>query len=155
MQEPFVTYLSLFETLHQQAIEVIDGLSAEALDWVPGPEMNSITVLVVHTAASQRYWIGDVAMQEPSGRTRSAEFVAEGLTDEELQQRLAAVLDYTRRVIGRLNVEDLSATRISPMQGSEHSVSYALLHALEHTAQHVGHIQLTRQLWEQHVERFS
>lgn len=125
------------------------GLPAEALDWSPGLEMNSITVLVAHTAASQRYWIGDVAMQEPSGRVRSDEFVTKGLTSEALQQQLAAAMEYTRQAIGRLATEDLRAMRLSPTGEHEHSVAYALLHSLEHTAQHVGHLQMTRQLWEQ------
>lgn len=149
MEEPFTSYLSWFETLHKEANEVIEGLPAEALDWSPGPEMNSITVLVVHMAASQRYWIGDVAMQEPSGRVRSDEFVTEGLTSEGLQQRLAAAMAYTRQAIGRLTLEDLGAMRPSPAGDEEYSVANALLHSLEHTAQHVGHLQMTRQLWEQ------
>jgi hypothetical protein len=149
MQEPFISYLALFEKLHQEAAAAIDGLPVEALDWTPGPEMNSITVLMVHTAASQRYWVGDVAMGEPSNRVRSTEFVSEGLTSHELKQRLADALEYTRQAIGRLTVEELDAPRSSPRQDSEYSVAYALLHALEHTALHVGHVQLTRQLWEQ------
>jgi hypothetical protein len=28
-------------------------------------------------------------------------------------------------------------------------VGWALLHALEHTAIHLGHIQITQQLWDQ------
>jgi len=28
-------------------------------------------------------------------------------------------------------------------------VAWALLHALDHTAQHLGHMQITRQLWDQ------
>jgi uncharacterized damage-inducible protein DinB len=148
MEEPFDAYLSLFETLHQGLMRAIDGLPTEALDWVPGAEMNSIAVLLVHTAGSQRYWVGDVVGAKPSGRERSAEFVVRGLTSDDLRQRLAAVLDHTRQVVGRLTTEDLGAMR-SSTDGREHSVSWALMHALEHTAQHLGHIQLTRQLWEQ------
>lgn len=33
--------------------------------------------------------------------------------------------------------------------GQKFSVSWSLLHVLDHTAIHLGHIQLTRQLWEQ------
>jgi hypothetical protein len=29
------------------------------------------------------------------------------------------------------------------------NIAWSLLHALEHTALHLGHMQLTRQLWEQ------
>ena len=34
--------------LHADIEKVMENLPVEALDWVPGPEMNSIAVLVVH-----------------------------------------------------------------------------------------------------------
>lgn len=30
-----------------------------------------------------------------------------------------------------------------------HTVAWRLAHALEHTALHLGHMEITRQLWEQ------
>ncbi|NIU62141.1 MAG: DUF664 domain-containing protein, partial [Gammaproteobacteria bacterium] len=33
--------------------------------------------------------------------------------------------------------------------GREFRVSWSLLHALDHVAQHTGHVQITRQLWDQ------
>jgi uncharacterized damage-inducible protein DinB len=149
MEEPFDAYLSLFEALHQRVVKAIDTLPAEALDWIPAAGMNSLAVLVVHMAGSQRFWVGDVAMNEPSGRERSAEFQVQGVTSGALQQRLRASLDYTRAALGRLTLEDLSDKRTAAMHDGEISVSWALLHALEHTALHVGHIQITRQLWDQ------
>jgi hypothetical protein len=73
----------------------------------------------------------------------------QGLLGDELQQRLNASLDYTRAAVGRLTRETLSDKRTSAMHNGEISVAWALLHALEHTALHVGHIQITRQLWDQ------
>ncbi len=39
--------------------------------------------------------------------------------------------------------------RTDPRDGREYTVAWALFHALEHTALHLGQMQLTRQLWEQ------
>ena len=47
---------SLFHEVHDDLAKAIDGLPPEALDWVPGAEMNSITVLVVHLCGAERYW---------------------------------------------------------------------------------------------------
>jgi hypothetical protein len=33
------------------------------------------------------------------------------------------------------------------------TVAWAVLHAVDHTALHLGHIQITRQLWEQRQSR--
>jgi hypothetical protein len=43
----------------------------------------------------------------------------------------------------------LETERTHPRHGNQVSVAWALLHALEHAATHVGHIQLTVQLWHQ------
>ena len=59
------------ETIHRNIEKAIDGLPAEALDWVPGPDMNSIAVLLAHTVGAERYWIGDLAGDDPSGRVRA------------------------------------------------------------------------------------
>ena len=48
-----------------------------------------------------------------------------------------------------LALPDLEATRVSPRDGRTFTVVWCLAHALEHTALHLGHIQVTRQLWDQ------
>ncbi len=145
----FTAYLDCLEKLHTGFEQALDGLPPEALDWVPGTEMNSITRLAVHTAGAERYWIGDVAGRDPSGRERSAEFRALGLDAAALRSRLAAALEHSRGVLERLSLADLAALRISPRDGQQFTVAWALAHALEHTALHLGHIQMTRQMWEQ------
>ena len=59
---------------------------------------------------------------------------------------------YAREAVGRIVLEDLQGVRPLPSQGGQArqvSGGWALLHALEHTGLHLGHAQLTRQLWEQ------
>ncbi|MRR32122.1 DinB family protein [bacterium] len=136
-----------FQELHSDIANAIDGLPPEALDWVPGPEMNSIAVLVVHLTGSERYWIGDVALGDPSGRVRDDEFKVRGLTVEQLRQRLSVADDYARAAFARFTLVDLETDRKSPRNDKIFTVGWSLLHALEHTGLHTGHIQLTRQLW--------
>jgi uncharacterized damage-inducible protein DinB len=148
--QPFLeAYLDRLQGLHADMLGALGGLPAVALDWVPGPGMNSITVLVVHTVGAERYWVGDVVGCDPSGRDRAAEFRAQGLDAATLKQRLDDTLAHTRGVLEGLTLQDLQAIRVSPRDGREYTVAWALAHALEHTAIHVGHIQIMRQLWEQ------
>jgi uncharacterized damage-inducible protein DinB len=149
MLRAFADYLERLQTLHTQMQRAIEGLSQDALDWSPGPDMNSIAVLAAHTASAQRYWIGDVAAQDASDRDRDAEFRTQGVDAASLLARLDAALAHSRSVLEKLTLSDLEATRISPRDGKEYSVAWALAHALQHTAIHVGHAQMTRQLWEQ------
>ncbi len=111
--------------------------------------MNSIGALVVHLTGAERYWIGDVAGRDPSGRDRAAEFRARGLDEAELKRRLDGSLAYARGLLEGLTLQDLDAARVSPRDGREFTVAWCLAHALEHTAIHLGHIQIIRQLWDQ------
>jgi hypothetical protein len=65
-----------------------------------------------------------------------------------LKKRLEDNLAYARKTLERFTLRDLEARRISPREGREVTVAWALLHALEHATLHLGHIQITRQLWE-------
>ena len=149
MHVTFVNYVERLQRLHADVERAMAGLSQEALDWVPGPEMNSIAVLVVHLTGAERYWIGDVAGREPSGRDRAAEFRAHGLDEAALRRRLDEALAYCRSIVEKLTLQDLETIRVSPRDGQQFTVAWSLLHTLEHTAIHLGHIQIVRQLWDQ------
>jgi uncharacterized damage-inducible protein DinB len=138
-----------FHELHTDLAKAIDSLPAEALDWVAGPEVNSINVLIVHLTGAERYWIGAVALGEPTDRVREQEFAAKGLGTDELKRLLTEEDDYAHAALGRFSLADLEAVRKSPRNEKTFTVGWCLTHALEHTALHLGHIQLTRQMWEQ------
>jgi uncharacterized damage-inducible protein DinB len=148
-------YMERLETAHAGIHQVIEGLPVQALDWVPGPGMNALGVLAAHVVGAERYWIGDMAGQDPSGRDRDAEFRTRGLDGAALRMRLTEVLAHSRLVLEGLTLADLETKRISSRDGREYSVAWCLAHALEHTALHLGHMQLTRQLWEQHASTSS
>jgi uncharacterized damage-inducible protein DinB len=144
-------YDDLFDRLrevHADIGKAVDGCAPEALDWVPGSEMNSMAVLIAHLTGAERYWIG-VAINEPPERDRDAEFLAAGLSVEQLKARINSADEYARESLKRLSLSDLEAMRVSPRNAKSFSVGWCLIHALEHSALHNGHIQLTRQLWEQ------
>ena len=142
-------YLERLQSLHADIERTIEGLSTKALDWTPGPDMNSLAMLAVHVAGAERYWIGHVVGRDSSDRDRSAEFRARGLDAALLKACLAATLAHSQGVLEGLTLPDLEASRVSPRNGREFTAAWCLAHALEHTALHLGHMQITRQLWEQ------
>ena len=144
----FEEYLSRLHELLTDIEKSLEGLPQEAIDWQPQSGMNSLSVLVVHLTGSARYWIGDVGMGDPSNRNREAEFRVKGLQVEALSLRLRELEAYARAALEKLHLADLEMNRILPGERRQYTVAYALLHALEHTALHTGHIQLTRQLWQ-------
>jgi uncharacterized damage-inducible protein DinB len=151
MQEFFIAYYERLQTLHSEIAGAISDLPLAALDWQPGPAMNSLSVLVAHTAGAERYWIGDVVGRDPSGRVRSEEFETEGRSGPELQKLLNSTLAHSYDVIQTLSLEDLEEARHSSRDDMSYSVAWALAHALEHTAIHLGHIQIGRELWHMHT----
>jgi uncharacterized damage-inducible protein DinB len=149
LEQLFTDILERFETIYNAIEKAVADLPAEALDWKPGREMNSIGVILAHTAGAWRYWVGDVAGDSPSGRVRAQEFETHGVDTAEMLARLRAALDTSKEVLTSLEPSRLGEMRTAGMFNEERTVGWALLHALEHTALHAGHIQITRQLWDQ------
>jgi uncharacterized damage-inducible protein DinB len=147
MQQFFVDYFERLERLHEDAKKTLIGLKAGQLTHAPGKDMNSLSVLAVHTAAAERFWIGDVALSDPSYRNRESEFQVTKLDMAELAEKLDHSLVYIRRGLESLTLEELGQTRTTP-DGQKVTVGWCLEHVLAHTATHVGHMQLTRQFLE-------
>jgi len=135
-----------FHELHHEIEQTLDALPPDVLDWKPAPEMNSIGVLITHLTGAERFLIGDVVMGEPSNRDREAEFQAAGLAKQDLLDRLTTVDAYIKGAFEKMSLVDLEMSRTHPRNGKQVSVSWAILHALEHTGIHLGHIELTVQL---------
>jgi uncharacterized damage-inducible protein DinB len=146
----FADYLERLENLQRGIHTEVETLPVEAMDWVPGPEMNAVTVLLAHTTGSIRFWIGDIAMGDLSGRVREHEFQTRGLPAAEMLGQLDSVIDYARGALPRLSLDDLETKRTVPDREMKPvTCGWALLHALEHAYMHLGHIQMTCQLWRQ------
>ena len=143
----YIDLIDRLSELHSDIGKSLEGLPKEALDWVPGPDMNSFAVLISHLAGSERYWIG-VAVNNPPERDREAEFKTRGLSVEDLRGMLASVEGFERKSLEGLSLNDLEAVRRSPRNDKTFSTGWCLAHALEHSALHTGHIQITRQLWD-------
>ena len=148
MQKVFEDFNDRFQIMHGEMNTVLESLPAEALDWNPGVEMNSLAVLIVHLTGAARYWVGDVVMGESSQRVRDEEFKAKGWTTAALKERVDQTFEYIQGALEKLDRSQLEEMRISPRDLQPYSVVWALAHALEHTALHVGHIQITVQFWK-------
>ncbi|MCB0061563.1 MAG: DinB family protein [Caldilineaceae bacterium] len=148
MQLYFQDYLERLSTLHHDMLSVLERLPQAALDWKPAPAMNSIAVLVAHTAGAESYWIGDMTVRGSSTRVRATEFEVVNLDHARLKALLDQALADAQATLAQLSVEQLTEKRHSAAQNSDFTIGWCLLHALEHTATHVGHVQLMGDMWE-------
>ena len=146
MQTYFENYLQNLKELHTDMINAFQELPPAALDWSPVKDMNSISVLIVHTVGAQRFLIGEIVAGDTLNRDRDAEFKVSGLDVAALKNHLNESFEYIRSVLNGLTADDLTSPR--DFRGRDTTVSWVLGHALKHTATHLGHIQVTRQFWE-------
>jgi uncharacterized damage-inducible protein DinB len=142
-------YLSQLEGLHKDMDKLLENLPQEGLDWSPGEAMNSLSVIAVHVAGAERFWIGDVIGRDPSQRDREAEFRVKGMHADAIKGKLQEVLKHTRRILEPLSMQDLPALRVSPRDGREYTVGWCMENVLKHAGLHLGHMEITRQLWDQ------
>jgi uncharacterized damage-inducible protein DinB len=145
------SYLDMIEDLRGQVAELIEDLPAEALNWRPleGEDdhaTNSLAVMASHVAGAEYFWIAEVIGRRPATRVRDEEFVTVADGPAPLLEKLQATGLVTREVMAALTAADLEETREG--WGRIVSVRWGLLHVIDHTALHLGHMQITYQLWQ-------
>lgn len=143
-------YLERIEDLRGQIAALIKDLPAEALNWRPveGDDdhvTNSLAVMAIHAAGAEHFWLHEVVGREPPTRDRDAEFVATAEDAAPLLVKLEENDRKSRAVLENLTAEELAGSRT--VRGRELTVRWAILHVIDHTALHLGHMQITYQLW--------
>jgi len=141
----FSDWLDNLRELHKDIEKSLEDLPPEALDWSPKKGVNSITVLIVHLTGSQRFHFGEVIGEVDIQRDRDAEFLAKGLSLDELIKRLDENIVYISGELEKLSLADL--TRKRKFRTREVTIGWVLGHSLKHTATHLGHIQVMRDMW--------
>jgi uncharacterized damage-inducible protein DinB len=150
MHTELESYLERIEDLRRLVCDLIADQPMEALNWRPieGTEehaTNSLAVLVAHVAGAEHFWIGEVVGGQPPTRDRDAEFATQVADVAELVHLLEQTGRETQRVFATLSEEDV--TGIREARGRVIPVRWCILHVIDHTALHLGHMQLTYQLW--------
>ena len=102
-------------------------------------------VMAIHTAGAEHFWIGEVIGGMPPTRDRDAEFSTSIEAVHDIFSRLNIVEAETRTVMAWLTPGNLDETRLA--RGKLIPVRWIILHIIDHTALHLGHMQLTYQLW--------
>jgi hypothetical protein len=146
METVYADFLARLAAVHSDMAKAMTGLTPEQLDWSPGPEMNALSVLATHTAGAERFLIGELIGGDPVVRDRAAEFMPQYVAAAELVLRLDGALAHTEGVLDALTLADLEGLCAPMRDGTAHTRAYVLAYALDHTALHLGHMQITRQL---------
>lgn len=135
--------------------DAVDGLPPEALDWRPAPGTNSVTVLVTHSITSTRFWLGNGAGRIGSiiayrAGERARSFEESGGTAEKLVAVIDAFAAEADAMLAAANEDALTARIDWTAEDAKEPVREgveALFRALTHLREHVGQVQLMRDLW--------
>ena len=134
-----------FQVVHGQLRDEVRDLSVDELNWKPAPDTNSIAVLVVHTLGSEAEVLR-VAANVPGDRDRPAEFRVTAMAAEDLLREIDQADSYIEAMAPRITAEDLAAERPRGDRPPETGLHW-LLTNYGHAREHLGHIQLTKQLY--------
>lgn len=140
----------MLERLARDAMAQLEGITRDDLNRpLTLPESNTLFALATHLVGSGEYWTLVRVGKRDIPRDRSAEFYATGRV-KDLLGRYERWIQAVHELLDAFPDERLDEP-IGPMESHSAIKSTtcnareALLHAVEHSALHLGHIQLTRQ----------
>ena len=144
----------VIERIGRDILAKIGELSDEQLNQpLPIPDANTIFAIATHAVGMGEFWVLTLIGNRPSNRKRAAEFQAVGegkpLTTR-YQQWIAdvhALLDgLPDAAMARVVEPPLEFRSTGGLQDGPLTVRDCLYHVVEHTATHLGHIQLSADL---------
>src|SRR3990172_6383829 len=139
------------EGLHEDIFKTVEPVSDEEINWRHPALSNTIGILLRHLTGSERSWILGVVggrKSELEARVRDAEFGHERLEKAQLLVTLRDALAEVKAALERISPEDLRQVVEGEWRGRpyRYTKEWALLHSLQHTAYHLGQIQLFRKM---------
>lgn len=144
-----VTPLSqMLQSLHEDIFNAVEPLSDTEINWSHPHLSNTIGILLRHIAGSERYWIGQIAGGRRVIRDRNAEFVRERLRKAPLVENLRMAHNEAQEVLHSFSDADLVTPIAVEWRGGTQRFlrMWAIVHAVEHTAYHLGQIQLVKKM---------
>lgn len=155
------TYRRLFTEKFEELQQLLHGLPPAALLWQPfeqspwqGPS-STLGLIIAHSLSSTVYllrraeWtMGRIEWRQVDGDEGSNEFGPANHDPAYLQARIERVQAFVNELLDSVSATDLDGSRAHPKRADRiFTVRYDVQHAIEHMSQHIGHGQLTRQLW--------
>jgi hypothetical protein len=147
---------TVVRALADDILATLDGIPDEDLGtWKPaaatdedGGEMNTFAAIAIHTALAGRWMVNHQVFGEEVTRDRESEFHA-AASRSEIEALYAAWMEDLSARLATLERIDLDAPPLTPRANRPGwTRGDYLLHMIEHTGLHLGHLQIQRQLWQ-------
>ena len=155
------TYRRLFADKFAEVEQLLADLPSDALTWKPFERSpwqgaaGSLGWLIAHAISSTVYllkraeWtMGRIEWSEVQGDQGKEEFTAANHDPANMRARADAAQSYVQQLLDSLTYAELDASRPHVKRPElVFTARFDIQHAIEHISQHIGHAQLTRQLW--------
>jgi Protein of unknown function (DUF664) len=131
------TLLACLRAQREAVVAVVSGLSSPDMDRSVVPSGWTPASMVMHLAGAEWYWFAHLLDGSPAPPDRDPDPVASYLEQSEVSDR----------VLARLSLEAVPQVDVPP----EHvelarSARTVVLHMIEETARHAGHLDVAREL---------
>jgi hypothetical protein len=147
--------LNMMDFAHRNMIQIIADLPDEALVWQPAPDMGTLSGIICHAMYMEVVAIRIAAGEEVSYDLEFDNSEEDGSTwrtaegREALMARIAEGDAIMKRILPTMTVAGMEKRFHAFSEDSTPSGGYLIAIAATHTTMHWGHMQMTRQLWEQ------
>lgn len=147
-------YLDTMDGLRRAMRQVIEGMDAQGLNWNPLPgEANSLYAIVAHVCATEPALIHRRITGQPPAGGQDNPFAARGDSPQELIDRLVQLEQTTRSLIEGLTDKDLDRAIEQGGGRPARTLREWISTNLRHQALHLGHMEITKQLYQAGVVR--
>jgi uncharacterized damage-inducible protein DinB len=141
--------LAELSSIHRKAKATVEKLGDNGVNWVPpAADTNSAAVIVTHMCGSEAQWVGEYVGGAAAHRDRDAEFKLPQKTVKELVALLERTESSAHAALSKHTSASLNRAALTNRPDFKGTLRDCVLHALTHESEHVGHLELTAQLWQ-------
>ncbi len=142
--------LTMMDFAHRNMTQMIADLPNEALVWQPASDMGSLSGIVCHTIYCETFMVRCAAGEDVS--YSADENAATWQTAERREALIARIAEgdaTMKRILPTMTVAGMGERFHAWGEDSTQSGGDLIAESATHTTMHWGHMQMTRQLWEQ------
>ena len=135
--------------LLDRILTATDGLSADQLDAAPWDDSSTLFILATHAISATEWNFVEVLAGQKVDRSRQAEFDSRAASFDDphglLSERLAGARAAIESALAELSDDAWDGPHYHMFMDKNLSGHELVVRALAHTAEHVGHAEMTRQ----------
>ena len=123
----------------QSFIKDIENLTSDQLNWIPNGTKNSIGIIFEHLIGAKKMLIQQTIFNIEINRVREKEFETRNRSLTSLIKSYQDVSQEAKKLL-IANIDDKNLFDVHDSFGGKRTTLDAIVHTIEHTSYHIGHI---------------